>query len=711
MQKQPRPLADVERLAALAESNLLDSSPEECFDRVSRVATRLLGVPVALFSLVDDHRQYFKSAIGLEGPFAASRQTPLSHSFCQHVVNTGQPLIVEDAHNDPRVCENLAIPDLGVASYLGIPVLDADGFVLGSFCVVDGAPRAWSEMEIATLQDLADIVMTEISLRQSNAALKEVTKQANQHASDASAAIQAKADFLANMSHEIRTPMNAVIGMSELLSHTQLNTDQIEFVGTIRNSGEMLLALINDILDFSKIESGSLELESIPIDLRDCVEGAVDLVASPAAAKGLNLMVLIEPNVPRAIFGDVTRLRQILTNLLSNAVKFTDQGEVCLTVTTHTDPADVATKILRFSVRDTGIGIPEERQSRLFQSFSQVDASTTRQYGGTGLGLAICARLAAIMNARIWVVSAENEGSTFHFELAVVEAVMPTQPHQAVHPSDFLGRRVLIVDENETNRRILTLQSQSWGLIPRAASSGVEALAWIDRGDPFDVAILDIHMPVMDGYMLIGEIRKRRNESELPILALTSLGDPGDAFNGLSVAKVLSKPIKASSLFDALSHFFHVPESARATPVRADGTVPLLAESRPFQILIAEDVPINQRVALLLFQRFGYAPEVVSNGLEVLDAVARRPFDIIFLDVQMPEMDGLACARRLCADYPPSRRPWIIAMTANALQGDQETCLATGMDDYISKPISGPSIMGAIQRAAENIARRKPTKA
>ncbi len=548
----------------------------------------------------------------------------------------------------------------------------------------DGAPLRM----VGTHQDITAQHLAQLALA--------IAKEA------AEAATRAKADFLANMSHEIRTPMNAVIGMSELLQHTPLSDEQMEFVDTIRTSSDTLLALINNILDFSKIESGLLDLENAPINLRDCVESALDLNARPAATKGLDLLVWIDPDVPPAILGDVTRLRQIFTNLISNAVKFTEHGEVLVSISLQ--PGNR----MCFSVKDTGIGIPANRLDRLFKSFSQVDASTTRQYGGTGLGLAICQRLVSLMQGRIWVESTPGQGSSFLFEIPYKACAYSPRPYQFTQQPEFSGRRLLIVDDNATNRRILSRQATSWGLSPRDVSSAADALKLLDANTPFDLAIIDVQMPGMDGYTLAAEIRRRRNSQQLPIIALTSLGIHADQFAGLDVAQVLTKPIKSSILHAALSALFQsMAPIASAPSAGVNKPAPLFAKSHPFRILLAEDIAINQRVACLLLDRLGYKAEIVSNGLEALAAVSNQPFDILFLDVQMPEMDGLSCAKHLCAEYPPATRPWIIAMTANALEGDRETCLAAGMDDYISKPISGQAIADSIVRAAERLAERR----
>ena len=562
------------------------------------------------------------------------------------------------------------------------------------------------------LSEYSQTLETKVEERTIQLAQSIETAKESQH--EAEQASEAKSTFLANMSHELRTPMNAVIGMTGLLNHTPLDAQQQDFVDTIQSSGEALLCLINDILDFSKIEAGKLDLEVQPFEIRHCIEGALLIVASKAAEKNLELAYLINSPIPVAILGDIARLRQILVNLLNNAIKFTGEGEVVVYVSAKpikeqrpdTDAefviptvADATQYEIQFDVKDTGIGIPSDKLERLFKSFSQVDASTTRKFGGTGLGLAISKQLSELMGGKIWVNSEEGKGSTFSFTILASE-IPDYVSTKVVSDVQLVGKQLLIVDDNATNRDILSLQAQSWGMLTCAVKSGVKALEWLQRGGKFDLAILDMQMPEMDGVTLAQKIREQPTGKSLPLILLSSLGqdDIRSPAGESDFSAILNKPVQQTQLHNILCEVLGNPLAKVKNTSTAEQLPTNLAEQHPLRILLAEDMVVNQKVALLTLKQLGYQADVANNGLEVIEALERQAYDLVLMDVQMPEMDGLAASREVCQRWSSEERPYIIAMTANAMQGDREICLEAGMDAYITKPVRISELRDVLSR-------------
>ncbi|MCB0008314.1 MAG: response regulator [Anaerolineales bacterium] len=522
--------------------------------------------------------------------------------------------------------------------------------------------------------------------------LKQALDQEKERRLIAESSAKAMSEFLANMSHEIRTPLNAIIGLTGLLLETSVRSDQRDFLETIRNSGDSLLTIINEILDFSKIEAGRMELEEQEFDIHQCVEDAVDLMYQQALEKELELNFYLDPAVPAIVVGDVTRVRQILVNLIGNAIKFTEIGDIFIRVGVVEILADYC--VLQMSVQDSGVGIPEESLETLFDSFAQVSASTSRQYGGTGLGLTISRQLAELMGGKMWVESEVGVGSTFYFNIIV--QTMDTGYIENYVPAGLAGRRILVADRFAANRFILTQYLERWGIQVEAVTSAAAAWEVAQASGPHDLLLVSADLEPLDEQTLGDALRERFPHMPQLRMTRTSHFDESDSMD----EAILAKPIKLTTLLHMLESVWELERSYNATKAKDFQLVDLSRspEERPIRILLVEDNLVNQKVAIGMLAHFGYRPDTAANGLEALEAVERKEYDVILMDIQMPEMDGVTATKEIRARLPEIHQPHIIAVTANALKGDREFYIAQGMNDYVSKPVRLRELAEAFNR-------------
>lgn len=744
MKIAPLPDNESERIKLLNNLQVLDTEIEDTYDKITQLAAQICNTPIALISLIDENRQWFKSKYGLE-----AQQTPRDYAFCSHAILDNEIFIVENSLEDDRFADNPLVTDNPhVIFYAGVPLEIEPDLSVGTLCVIDNTPRKLNEEQKFTLQCLAQQVITLFKLRKNMVNLGNLVEKMNQTSQEnlqqlmaekqkqivlaqkqnilleakenAEKATRTKANFLATMTHEIRTPMNAIIGITEILANTPLNLEQKGYLEILKNSGEVLLNIVNDVLDFSKIESNKMSLDKSPFRVEKCLEEALDIVSLKATEKGLKLVYLIEPQVPDTIIGDSNRVRQILINLLNNAVKFTEKGEINIFISSHIIDVNTQKYELLFSVEDTGIGIKPEDQKYLFYPFSQVDISITKKYGGTGLGLAISKELTEMMGGHIWVEShgkitgnpiekwvnksnlefTDCQGAKFNF--SIIAQADNSQDKTSYLSEYFVDKTILIAERNFLNRQFLKQLTQEWKMKAKITPSLKEAIILLKTGQKFDLAILDFYNPDLKLSNLEEILTTIPQLKNLPLIILTPDSKIIETIKNITENNSVTRfiyPIKKLQLSQTFKKFLQKQILLEKNESMNNNELNVSPESSSLRILVAEDNRTNQKIALLMLKSIGYQADIVNNGLEALALLKNNHYDVILMDLEMPEMDGITASKLIMEQHKSLNCPYIIAMTAKTLDIDKKQCLEAGIKDYLFKPVRKQDLQQILLKA------------